>query len=97
MPVFNTNGSPDPCSEGKCYSLLLALGCMPPSPHLLVLPVEQVVDTLLMLAEGGRPSRYPESAASPEAGPGYRLLIHVTKIDARHLVWSVDVDRHTCT
>ncbi|GAX74067.1 hypothetical protein CEUSTIGMA_g1517.t1, partial [Chlamydomonas eustigma] len=57
----------------------------------------KVIDTLLQLADGHRPSRYPDCLVTPWSQDGdFKHLIHGLRVQGMFLIWSVDVDHLSC-
>ncbi|GAX84803.1 hypothetical protein CEUSTIGMA_g12224.t1 [Chlamydomonas eustigma] len=57
----------------------------------------EVIDTILQLADGHRPSRYPDCLVTPWSQDGdFKYLIHGQRVQGMFLIWSVDVDRLSC-
>ncbi|GAX84802.1 hypothetical protein CEUSTIGMA_g12223.t1 [Chlamydomonas eustigma] len=57
----------------------------------------KVIDTILQLADGHRPSRYPDCLVTPWSQDGdFKYLIHGLRVQGMFLIWSVDVDHLSC-
>ncbi|GAX74080.1 hypothetical protein CEUSTIGMA_g1530.t1 [Chlamydomonas eustigma] len=57
----------------------------------------KVIDTILQLADGHRPSRYPDCLVTPWSQDGdFKYLIHGQRVQGMFLIWSVHVDRLRC-
>lgn len=92
-----------------CHSCCLAGGLCHSCTHARLhtrpsMPGLQALDRLVLLAHGHRPVNYPDCLASnqltPGADPLVRRLLHVQLAAADitlYLVWTVDVDRSSCT